>query len=66
MNIFFNPNHLFMPGYVWLRRFITLFLISLLTQTELQAQTNTFPASGNVGIDITNIETPLCVRTVAI
>jgi hypothetical protein len=45
-----NPYYLSMQRFAWLKQCIILLLITCLIKNQLNAQTNTFPASGNVGI----------------
>jgi hypothetical protein len=49
-----NPYYLSMQRFAWLKQCIILLLITCLIKNQLNAQTNTFPASGNVGIGTTN------------
>jgi len=54
MDHFFNPYHLSVQENAKFKYCITILLISCLIINNLNAQTNTFPSSGNVGIGTTS------------
>lgn len=62
MDHFFNPYHLSVQENAKFKYCITILLISCLIINNLNAQTNTFPSSGNVGIGTTTPNATLDVN----